>query len=46
MAFLYTNNQISEREIKVTIPFTSLKKNKIPSNKPTYGGKRPVLGKL
>ena len=24
----------------------ALKKNKIPRNKPTRGGKRPVLGKL
>ena len=36
LAFLYTNNERSEREIKETIPFTiALKKNKIPRNKPT-----------
>ena len=34
LAFLYTNNKRSEREIKETIPFTiSKKKNKIPRNK-------------
>ena len=34
--FLYTSNQVREREIKETIPFTiTSKKNKIPSNKPT-----------
>ena len=41
LAFLYTNKERSEREIKETIPFTILskrikkKKNKIPRNKPT-----------
>ena len=36
LAFLYTNNKRSEREIKETIPFTiASKKNKIPRNKPT-----------
>ena len=29
LAFLYTNNEKTEREIKETIPFTSDKKNKI-----------------
>ena len=28
------------------IPFNCIKKNKLPRNKPTEGGKRPVLGKL
>ena len=33
VAFLYTNNERSGREIKETIPFTvTLKKNKIPKN--------------
>ena len=33
---MYTNNEISEREIKKMIPFTiASKKNKISSNKPT-----------
>ena len=36
LAFLYTNDDKSEREIKETLPFTvSNKKNKIPRNKPT-----------
>ena len=34
LAFLHTNKEKSEREIKETIPFT-IKKNKIPRNKPT-----------
>ena len=35
-AFLYTNNEKSEREIKESIPFTTAtKKNKIPKNKST-----------
>ena len=36
VAFLYVNNEISEREIKETMPFTiaSESKNKIPRNKP------------
>ena len=36
LAFLYTNDETSEREIKETLPFTTAtKKNKIPRNKPT-----------
>ena len=34
-AFLYTNKERSEREVKETIPFTTATKNKIPRNKPT-----------
>ena len=35
-AFLYTNNKLSEREIKETSPFKNcIKKKKIPRNKPT-----------
>ena len=34
LAFLYTNNKTSGRAIKETLPFT-IKKNKIPRNKPT-----------
>ena len=34
LAFLYTNNERSEREIKGTIPFTIATK-RIPRNKPT-----------
>ena len=34
LAFLYTYNEKSEREIKETLPFTiATKKNKIPRNK-------------
>ena len=47
VAFLYTNNERSEREVKETIPFTiASKKIKMPSNKPTYGDKRTVLRKV
>ena len=35
LAFLYTNDEKSEREIKETLPFTIATKNKIPLNKPT-----------
>ena len=48
-AFLYTNNELSERETKKTISFTIAKKNKnnkIPRNKLNKVGKRLVLGKL
>ena len=35
VALIYTNNKISEREIKETIPFTiTSKRIKIPRNKP------------
>ena len=34
-AFLYTNNEISERKIRGAIPFTIASKNKILRNKPT-----------
>ena len=45
--FLYTNNEISETEIrkKNSICYSN-KKNKVPRNKPNQGGKRPVLRKL
>ena len=46
-AFLYTNNETAETEIRKKNPiFYSNKKNKVPRNKPNQGGKRPVLGKL
>ena len=46
-AFLYTNNETSETEIRKKIPFDiATRKNKIPRNKPNQGGKRPVLRKL
>ena len=36
LAFLYTSNKNSEREIKEAIPFTTAtKKNKMPRDKPT-----------
>ena len=35
LAFLYTNDEKSEGEIKERLPFTIAKKNKIPKNKPT-----------
>ena len=36
LAFLYTNDEKSEREMKETLPFTTApKKNQIPRNKPT-----------
>ena len=35
LAFLYNNNEKSEREIKETLPFTIARKTKIPRNKPT-----------
>ena len=35
LAFLYTNDEISEREIKETLHLLLHKKNKIPRNKPT-----------
>ena len=46
-AFLYTNNEISETEIrkKYLICYCN-KKSKIPRNKPNQGDKRPVLRKL
>ena len=34
VALLYTNNEKSEREIKATIPYDYIKKNKIPRSKP------------
>ena len=46
-AFLYTSNKISESEIREkNLIHYSKKKNKVLSNKPYQGGKRPVLRKL
>ena len=42
VAFLYTGNKWSEREIKKTIPYTIGLKNKIPRSKFNQGGERPV----
>ena len=41
LAFIYTNNEKAEREIKESIQFSN-KKNEIAKNKPTQGDKRPV----
>ena len=46
MAFLYTNNQISETEIRKKSHLITNKKNKVLRNKPNQGGKRAVLRKL
>ena len=35
LALLYTNNKMSEREIKETMPLTIVSKKKISRNKPT-----------
>ena len=46
-AFLYSNNDISAREIREKNPICcSNKINKVPRNKPNQGGKRPILRKL
>ena len=46
-AFVYTNNEIPETEIRGKNPICySNKKNKIPRNKPKQGGERPVLKNL
>ena len=46
-AFLYTNNKISEREIrKKNLIRYSNNKNRVPRSKPNQGGKRLVLRKL
>ena len=46
-AFLYTNDEMSETEIRKTNPICySNKKNKVPQNKINQGGKRPVPAEL
>ena len=46
-AFLYTNNETSETEVREKNPICYRnKKNEVPRNKPNQGGKRPVLRKL
>ena len=45
VAFLYSNNELSKRETKKTIPFT-IASEILPRNKFNQGSKRPVLGKL
>ena len=45
--FLYTNNEISETEIRKNMPFAiATTKNKVLRNKPNQGGKKPELRKL
>ena len=46
MTFLYTNNEISERETRKKTIYYSNKKNKVHRNKFNQVGKRSVLGKL
>ena len=46
-AFLYTNNELLEKESKKPILFKiTSKKNKIPGKKFNQGGERPTLWKL
>ena len=45
-AFLYTNNEIWERECKKLIPFKITPPPKIPRNKPDQGGERLICWKL
>ena len=46
-AFLYTNSETSETEIRKKIPFDiATRKIKVPRNQPNQGGKTPVLRKL
>ena len=40
MAFLYTNNELSEKETKKTIPFTIATKFKVSRNIFNQGGKK------
>ena len=43
VAFLYTNNEILEKEYKKTIPFKiAPPKNQIPGNTPDQGGERLI----
>ena len=47
VAFLYTNNETTEREIKESIPFTVAQRNyKIPRNKSNQRGEICIHGKL
>ena len=46
-AFLYTNNETAETEVRKKNPISySRKKNKVPRNKPNQACKRPILKKL
>ena len=47
VTFLYTNNEILEKEYKNTIPFkTAPQKNQIPGNIPDQGGERLICQEL
>jgi hypothetical protein len=47
LAFLYTNNEQTEKECMKTIPITiASKKNQIPRCKPNKRCERPLQGKL
>jgi hypothetical protein len=47
LAFLYTNNEQTEKECMKTIPFTiASKKNQIPRCKPNKRCEQPLQGKL
>ena len=47
VAFLYSNNELTERELKNTVSFTiTTKKNKISWNKFNEGNERPIQWKL
>ena len=44
VAFLYTNNEILEKEYKNTIPFKIIpQKNQIPGKTPDQGGKECII---
>ena len=45
-AFLYTNNRLTESQIKSKLPFTIAKKNKIPRNTTNKGCKGILQGEL
>jgi len=47
VTFLYTNNEILEKEYKNTIPFKNFTpKNQIPGNTPDQQGKRRICQEL
>ena len=46
VAFLYANNELTERKLRKQSYSQLLQKEKIPRNKPNQGCKTPVLGKL
>ena len=43
VAFLYTNNKLSESKSKKNLIYNCIKMNKIPRNKFNQGGERPIL---